>query len=646
MKFKLHISKILLFAVAIITVSALSTHTAHAAGLWDFTAGALLLPGLNAVIGGIASFLLTLAGLGLSLTGTLLNVSMFLTTHLGMFIDQTSAVYTVWGILRDLSSIVLIFFILYASIQMITGLQRADYGHLITQIIIVGILINFSFFFTRVMIDASNIVSLQFYNAIAPENTASSVLPSDMTSLTGVTKKLLTSGGVSNAIMGQLNVTGWWSKSTSGASTANQNTATASGSASDGLNLVLVAAGGIVVSTITILSFVAISAAAILRIAMLIFLIAFSPVWVASWAMPGLKQLTKQWSQQFYAQLVFLPVYLAFLYVALRIITELRLNSVTNANIGTVDLGNAINLFVGFGICIVMLTIPMIAAIGVTSAVGGDSGMIEKFSNTARGWARTATVGAAGAAGGWTARNSVGRIAAAGDKYLSNTKSFGASVLGRDIRSATIGKVAASKFGTGRSVADYKKESKEAERKGNEIERRTTIEGYISNTKSTALASAHGAELKKINEKEKLGLGADTLKNTNIIKHLKSSDFEAIKKSDDFTDDEKKAIDDARLVALKESISRGTSESEQVKHMMNNMDEKDLLKLDPAELQSDVFVAQLTPGKLKKLADENLSDKVKREIGKKIVAWNTVPMSGSNTHTALGFINKNRTEWL
>ena len=389
MKFKTYIFKIFVPIILAVVVLGMSTHTAHAAdtilgALWDFGAGAVVLPIANAVIGGIAAFLMALAGFGLSLTGTLLNVSMFLTTHLGMFMDHTPAIYTVWGIIRDLSSILLIFFILYAAILMIIGMRPADYGGMIKNIIIVGVLINFSFFFTRVMIDASNIVSLQFYDAIAPSNTASSIGDREMEQgIPAITKILLTSGGVSNAIMGQLNVTGWWSKSASSVGASN---ATASGSASDGLNLVLVAVGGIVVSTITILSFVAIAAAAILRIAMLIFLIAFSPVWVASWAMPQLKELTKQWTQNFYAQLIFLPVYLAFLYVALRIITELHLNKVTTV-VGTADFGNAINLFVGFGICIVMLTIPMIAAIGVTKAVGGDSGMIEKWGKGATGWA-------------------------------------------------------------------------------------------------------------------------------------------------------------------------------------------------------------------------------------------------------------------
>ena len=123
-------------------------------------------------------------------------------------------------------------------------------------------------------------------------------------------------------------------------------------------------------------------------------------------AMPSLKELSKKWTGPFYAQLVFLPTYLAFLYVALKVITSLNLTSVTATGSDT-GIGNAINLFVGFGIVIVMLMIPMAAAVAVTSAVGGDSGLIQKVANGARSYARTAAT--RGTQKAWT--NTDGRVA-------------------------------------------------------------------------------------------------------------------------------------------------------------------------------------------------------------------------------------------
>jgi signal transduction histidine kinase len=172
--------------------------------------------------------------------------------------------------------------------------------------------------------------------------------------------------------------------------------ATVAKSGSNTLNIILVSIGGIVVVGITTLNIIAAAAVAIIRMIMLIFLLAFSPIWVASWGMPALKEFSKTWTGQFYAQLIFLPVYLAFLYVALRIVTESKLNSVTTAADST-SIANVLNLFVGFGIVIVMLTIPMIAALAVTKALGGNSGIIEKWSNTARSWVGKNTYGRAAA---------------------------------------------------------------------------------------------------------------------------------------------------------------------------------------------------------------------------------------------------------
>ncbi len=395
----------------VVVILGMSTHTAHA--IFGDMIGGFTLDAIGGILSVVFNVILGAVGFILALAGALLNISMYLTTHLGMFIDKTDAIYTTWNIVRDLSSILLIFIILYASIQMITGMKSADFGGMIKNIIIVGVLINFSFFFCRVMIDASNIISLQFYNAIAPSNGANnkcegSTAPSSPPTTSYfpcLVKSLATDGGVSDAVMGQLNLTSWFGK---GLMKMDIQNATIANSFSEDFHIVILSIGGIIVASITSLSFVAISAAALLRIAMLIFLIGFSPIWIASWAMPSLKKLTEQWTKQFYAQLVFLPTYMAFLYVALRVIVALQLNSIGDAN-ATTGLASAINLFVGFGIAIVLLNIPIVAAIGVTAAVGGDSGMIEKFSKGARSWVKTAAT--RGAQNTWT--NTGGRAARA-----------------------------------------------------------------------------------------------------------------------------------------------------------------------------------------------------------------------------------------
>ena len=73
-----------------------------------------------------------------------------------------------WVVVRDLSNIFFIFILLYIAFQTILGLGGHGGGpkKMIAQVIIMALLINFSMFFTKVIIDSSNILALIFYNKI------------------------------------------------------------------------------------------------------------------------------------------------------------------------------------------------------------------------------------------------------------------------------------------------------------------------------------------------------------------------------------------------------------------------------------------------------------------------------------------------
>ncbi len=70
-----------------------------------------------------------------------------------------------WGAVRDIANIFFIIGLLYVAIETILGI-----GHngkkMIASIIVVALLINFSLFFTQVVIDTSNILARVFYNNI------------------------------------------------------------------------------------------------------------------------------------------------------------------------------------------------------------------------------------------------------------------------------------------------------------------------------------------------------------------------------------------------------------------------------------------------------------------------------------------------
>ncbi len=71
-----------------------------------------------------------------------------------------------WGIIRDIANVLFIFLLLFIAIKHI--LKGADAGtkKMLISIIIAALLINFSLFFSKVVIDAGNILARAFYNNI------------------------------------------------------------------------------------------------------------------------------------------------------------------------------------------------------------------------------------------------------------------------------------------------------------------------------------------------------------------------------------------------------------------------------------------------------------------------------------------------
>ena len=84
-----------------------------------------------------------------------------------MILAGSGFMQTAWAIVRDLSNIFFILILLYIAIKLILGLGGHDTKKMIAKVIIIALLINFSMFFTEVIIDTSNIIALIFYNKIS-----------------------------------------------------------------------------------------------------------------------------------------------------------------------------------------------------------------------------------------------------------------------------------------------------------------------------------------------------------------------------------------------------------------------------------------------------------------------------------------------
>jgi|GEM_PF-1732918 len=71
-----------------------------------------------------------------------------------------------WAAVRDIANIFFIFVLLYIAIGTILNLSQVKTKKMLVKVIIVALLINFSLFFTRVVIDASNILARAFVSSI------------------------------------------------------------------------------------------------------------------------------------------------------------------------------------------------------------------------------------------------------------------------------------------------------------------------------------------------------------------------------------------------------------------------------------------------------------------------------------------------
>lgn len=99
-------------------------------------------------------------------------------SYAGMFFDWTvgysldsdsyrSAFVTEgWGVVRDMCNIFFIFILLYVAFATVLNLHGFKTKEMIVNVVIIGLLINFSLFATHLIIDTSNIMARVFYNNI------------------------------------------------------------------------------------------------------------------------------------------------------------------------------------------------------------------------------------------------------------------------------------------------------------------------------------------------------------------------------------------------------------------------------------------------------------------------------------------------
>ena len=284
-----HISAfIFTFALVFAVSGFVFPQTAHA-GLGDFllkTVGSGFLDAILFFPGWIAIIMLQLASLLTGLAGLILNYIVWFTiVDMANKISGIGTIDIAWKTVRDIANMAFIFVLLYAAIRTILGIG-SDTKKLIVNIVVVAILINFSLFFTKVVIDASNVLAITFYEAIAPEALSSTATT-----------------GLSNSLMQPLKLQSLWN---------NPDIL-----ALEGKKLIIIGIMGTIVSLIAAFVFFAVAIMFLIRFVILIFVMILSPLAFMGFILPQLKQYKDQWLDALLGQAFFAPIYFMLTWIVI-----------------------------------------------------------------------------------------------------------------------------------------------------------------------------------------------------------------------------------------------------------------------------------------------------------------------------------------
>lgn len=281
---------------------------------------------LSYILAGISWFFFQIANVVVSISGYLLDVSIEKSITFNEFIkgittpDGKGAIDVGWSVSRDVVNLFFIFILLYIAIA--TILQISGYGikDLLVKVIIIALLVNFSLMITKVIIDASNILALEFY-----ENTKVKIkAPADDPG--GKFKKgdeiQVNSPALvfSEALKFQTifktegrGISGFIEKA-------------------DKFDVALVLFLGTIVLLVVAFVFCAMAVLFIIRTVALIFLMVISPLAFLAMALPATKAYASQWWIKLFKQAFFAPFCLFLLYLSAMIVSSPGFVNITDSD--------------------------------------------------------------------------------------------------------------------------------------------------------------------------------------------------------------------------------------------------------------------------------------------------------------------------
>lgn len=435
---------------------------------------------------GIGGWFLWLGGMMLDYSIGMLVIGMGEMIRTGEGIGE--AIDSLWVIIRDLFNILFIFGLIYIGFKTILNAGDSSTQRSLGMLIIAALLINFSLYATKVVIDVSNVAAYQIYQLM-------DIGPVDAPG--GEYK------GISAAFMQYAKLQSF--------SDANQHILTeAAQDTSEIADMRLIGFGIMVMIFMLITAFVFMAGAVfmVVRFIVLVLLMIFSPILLLGWVMPAFSDESRKRLKQLIKYALVAPAFLFMLYLSLTVLQRLNTTGTLSHALNPANAGGSFELI----IYILFITGLVIASLMVAQKLGtfgADKamGMLKSGGQ----WARTRVQYAAGSATfgslGFAGRQTFGRAAQAykkSDFAKRNAERSGvAGLLGRaailsadtvsktsfDARGTALGK----QFGLGKGQkGGFEGGKKERQKKIDEREKR--IVGLIGKEDKRIYAAAGVAE--------------------------------------------------------------------------------------------------------------------------------------------------------
>lgn len=599
----------------------------------------------------VGLLLMTLSALILTISGHLFDwvVEFTIIKMAANINDQTGvggSITLAWAALRDIANMCFIFVLLFAAFKTMFDSNFGNFNKTIINIIIIALLINFSLFFSKVVIDASNIVSVGFYKAIT-QNTASVSLGGQTQTYTGI------SAGFINMLRVQTFFSPEFLKN----------------SKLDAIPILII---GVMSSIVMLISAVVLLIAGIMfatRFIILVFLMILSPLAFIAYAIPGQDGHFNKWKESLIDQSFFAPLYFALTWVVFKLGASLlialdKFQIQQNGQVAqSTDWTNLINnpksamallvnyvLIIGFSIAALIFAKSMASK---TKYFGTISGGISTMAIGGAAWAGRSSFGQIGkavsenAALQKAAKEKKGLVGAGARLALSASQKARSGTF--DVRNATIptnilgeaieGTLGRTTYGKKLGLNDvnipsvemssivkdmdllgkggtkgYKETKEESSKRVREKEAAAASELAIAQAKKDIMEGAKDGvapgtpayeamekALAKISDKETETLVANNrelLDSLNFANTISVKQLEALNKSDQFSDDEKKRLKGMRFKAIDNAMAEPDpvtriAKIDAVKGKIKALSDSELEMIDAKYIEDEDFAEQL-----------------------------------------------------